>query len=123
MDMKDSMIKPVRIDTGLGDLPSEYKNSDPKSANFLIKHGLHFDASKPLEFIHEIKNIIETQQRNEARAAFGMGPYRVRKEFSHLTVNGVQRSRLNFIKAGMYDMKEVIHAQPESGEDPVKKVA
>lgn len=59
--MKDSMLKPVRIEVGLGDPPPEYTNNDPESANFLIKHGLHFSACKPHEFVEKIKNIIETQ--------------------------------------------------------------
>ena len=55
-----------------------------------------------------------------------MGPYRVRKEFSHLTVDNVQRSRLNhaqlskklldFKKAGMNDMQEIVPTQAEPGE-------
>lgn len=57
--MKDSMLKPVRVDAGLGDPPLEYKNNDPESANFIIKHGLHFTASKPHEFVEKIKNIID----------------------------------------------------------------
>ena len=62
-EMKDSMLKPVRVDAGLGDPPVEYKNNDPESANFIIKHGLHFNASKPHEFVGKIKNIVETQQQ------------------------------------------------------------
>ena len=65
-----------------------------------------------------IKNIIETQQRKDARAVLGLGPYRIRKQFSHLKVKDVQRSRLrpaqlskkslDFIKAGMNEMKDLI---------------
>ena len=69
--MKESMLKPVRKEAGLGDPPSQYTNNDPESANFLIKHGLHFTASKPHEFVEKMKNIIETQQRNEDRASLG----------------------------------------------------
>ena len=126
--MKDSMLKPVRIEAGLGDPPPEYTNNNPESANFLIKHGLYFSACKPYEFVEKIRNIIETQQRNEERAVFGMSPYRVRKEFSHLTVDNVQRSRLNhaqfskklldFKKAGMNNMQEIVPTQAEPGEEP-----
>ena len=96
----------------------EYKNNNPESANFIIKHGLHFNASKPHEFVEKIKNIVETQQRNEERAVFGRGPYRVRKEFEHLTVDDMKRSHLNheqlrkkvleFKKASMNDMRDIL---------------
>ncbi|KAJ7370712.1 hypothetical protein OS493_030464 [Desmophyllum pertusum] len=72
--MKESMLKGVRIEAGLGDPPSEYVNNDPEAANFMIKHGLHFDAKKPHHFIQEIKHIVEAQHRNEDRAVFGEGP-------------------------------------------------
>jgi hypothetical protein len=65
MEIKDSMLKPLRVDTGLGDPPLEYKNNNPESTNFMIKHGLHFNACKPHEFVETIKNMVETQQRNE----------------------------------------------------------
>lgn len=65
------MLKPVRIEAGLGDPPKEYLNNDPESANFIIKHSLQFDSKKPQEFIEEVKKIVDTQYRNEDRAVFG----------------------------------------------------
>ena len=93
--MKVSMLKSVRIDAGLGNPPSEYINNDPEAANFMIKHGLHFDAKKPHEFLQEIRNIIETQQRNENRAVFGKGPYKVRRGFSHLVADDIMWGQLS----------------------------
>ena len=112
------MLKSVRIDAGLGNPPSEYINNDPEAANFMIKHGLQFDAKKPHEFIEEIRNIIETQQRNENRAVFGKGPYKVRKGFAHLVVDDIMWGQLNqdqrrrklssFLNAGIGDKKDPI---------------
>lgn len=116
--MKTSMLKPVRIEAGLGNPPQEYTNNDPESANFLIKHGLQFNAQKPHEFIDKIKEMVETQQRNEERAVFGMGPYRLRKEFQHLGVSDQQRTQLtavqtkkkvaSYLSAGMNEMKDAL---------------
>ena len=115
--MKASMIKPVRTEAGLGNPAVEYTNNDPESANFLIKHGLHFNAQKPHEFIEKIKNIVETQQRNEDRAVYGKGQYRLRKEFQHLGVDDYQRSQMtplqikkklaSYLNAGMDEKKDV----------------
>ena len=93
-DTKSSMIKPVRIEVGLGNLPLEYTNNDPESANFLIKHGLHFNAQKPHEFTKKIKEMVENQQRNEDHAVYRKGQYRLREEFQHLGVDDYQRSKL-----------------------------
>ena len=71
------MLKSLRTDAVLGDPPKEYLNNDPQSAKFIIKHSLKSDTKKPQEFILEMKNIIETQYRNEDRAVFGKGMYTV----------------------------------------------
>ena len=70
------MLKPVRMEAGLGDPPKEYLNNDSESANFIIKHSLHSDPKKPQEFIQEVKKIVETQYHNEDRAVFGKGMYK-----------------------------------------------
>lgn len=51
--IKESMLKGVRIEAGLGDPPCEYVNNDPEAANFMLKHGLNFDPKKPHHFIEE----------------------------------------------------------------------
>ena len=88
------MLKGVRIEAGLGDPPCEYVNNDPEAANFMLKHGLHFDPKKPHHFIEEVKNIVQTQHRNEDRAVFGRGPFRVKKEFAYLAVDDFSFGRL-----------------------------
>ena len=39
------MLKPVRVEAGLGNSPLTYANNDPEAANFMIKYGLHFNAT------------------------------------------------------------------------------
>ncbi|XP_028413858.1 uncharacterized protein LOC114536703 [Dendronephthya gigantea] len=126
-DIKDSMLRPIRTEAGLGNPPSEYTNNDPEAANFIIKHGLHFNPNKPHEFIENVKEIILTQQRNEDRAVFGKGPYRVREGFTHLSVDDVERSSLShaqmekrladFNKAKMDSRVDVVSPTPQDQED------
>ncbi|XP_028410639.1 uncharacterized protein LOC114533331 [Dendronephthya gigantea] len=123
-DGKESMLKSIRIEAGLGNPPRKYTNNDPESANFVIKHGLKFDAKKPHEFVQEMKNIIQRQYRDEDRAVFGKGPYEIRPEFQHLTVDDKTWSRLNheqlmakvekYIKSGMNAKKVVANKEVEA---------
>ena len=111
----------------------EYTNNDPESANFVIKHGLQFCAQKPHEFIQKIKDIVETQQRNEDRAVFGKGQYRLREEFQHLSVHDHHRSQLShlqmkkklssYLKAGMKEKKNVMAEVPEDENEEKRSVS
>ena len=117
--MKDSMLKSVRMDAGLGNPPSEYTNNDPEAANFMIKHGLHFDSKKPHEFIQEIKNIIETQQRNEDRAVFGKGPFQIREGFKHLVVDDITWAQLTHVQR-MRKLSTFLKAEIDDRKDPIQ---
>ena len=117
------MLKPIRMEAGLGNPPREYTNNDPESANFVIKHGLNFDEKKPHEFVQEMKNIIERQYRDEDRAVFGKGPYEVRPEFQHLIVDDKTWSKMSheqlmakvekYVKSGMDAKKVVVNKEVE----------
>lgn len=125
------MMRPVRTEAGLGNPPAEYTNNDPESANFMIKYGLHFDKQNPHEFIQAIKVIIETQFRNEDRAVFSKGPYKVNKQFQHLVVDDRQWAEMThnqrlrklslYQKSNMNDKKDPLHIDSEqksiSGDD------
>ena len=71
------MLKPVRIEAGLGGTPNEFTTNDVESGNFILKHGINFDKQKPQEFIEKVKEMINMQFRNEDRAVFGKGPYKL----------------------------------------------
>ncbi len=114
--MITAMLKPVRIDAGLGNPPLEYTNNDPEAANFMLKHDLHFEKKKPHEFVTDVKHIIAMQFNNEERAIFGMGPYQVRAKFKHLAVDEAHWGRIshaqrvakiaNFLKADVSSARE-----------------
>ena len=115
--MKESMLKRVRVEAGLGNPPEEYTNNDPEAANFMIKHALKFNPKRPHEFIAEMRNIVDTQFHNEDRAVFGKGPYEIRPEFQHLAVSDGQWGKLSaaervtrverYVKSGMESKKDV----------------
>ena len=69
LSIKTSLLKPIRVEAGLGDPPKEFTTNDVESRNF-IKYRLHLDKKNPQEFIERVKEIINTQFRNEDRAVF-----------------------------------------------------
>ena len=93
-EIKTSLLKPVRIEAGLGDPLNEFTTNDVESGKFIIKHGINFDKQKPQVFIEKVKEIINMQFRNEDRAVFGKGPYKLRKGFEKYYVNDFKWGQL-----------------------------
>ncbi len=104
------MLKSVRIEAGLGDPPSDYTNNAAEAGNFILKYGLKFKPTKPYKFVSNVKEIINNQFRNEERAVFGKGPYKVRPEFSHLIPN-----ELKWVKMTPTQRMKVIQKFLETG--------
>lgn len=114
------MLKGVRIEAGLGDPPCEYVNNDAEAANFMLKHGLHFDPKKPHHFIEEVKNIVQTQHRNEDRAVFGKGPFKVKKEFEYLAVDDLSFGRLTH-EQKLRKLSEYLMTGMDGKEDVIRE--
>ena len=53
-----------------------------------------FDKQKPQEFIENVKEITNMQFRNEDRAVFGKGPYKLRKGLKKYYVNDFEWGQL-----------------------------
>ena len=96
--MKSSMIRPVQAEAGLGNPPTEFSTNDVDATNFMVKYGLHFEHQKPHVFIESMKDVTETQYRNEDRAVFGKCPYRLRKGFENFLVNNLKMSSMKAVK-------------------------
>ena len=94
LSIKTSLLKPIRVEAGLGDPPNEFTTNDVESGIFVIKYGLHFDLKNPQEFIERVNEVINTQFRNEDRAVSGKGPYRLRKGFQRYLVDDFQWGQL-----------------------------
>ena len=85
---------------------------------FHCKLWVAFDKKNPQEFIERLKEVINTQFRNENRAVFRSGPYRLRKGFERYSVHDFQWRQLTarqrvrkvdaFKKATMNDKEEFL---------------
>ena len=64
----------------------------------MAKYDLHFDPHKPHVFIESVKDVIETQYRNEDRDVFGKGLYQLRKGFEHFLVNDLKWSSITVVQ-------------------------
>ena len=69
-------------------------------------------------FIESVKDVIETQYRNEDRAVFGKSPYRLRKGLEHFLVNDLKWSSITAVQR-LNKVKELQKADMRSRKDYV----
>ena len=84
----------IRVEAALGVPPKTFTTNDLECGNFIKKYGLHFDKKNQPEFLERVKEVINTQFRNEDRAVFGKGPYRLRNGFERYSVDDFQWGQL-----------------------------
>ena len=84
----------------------------------MVKYSRHFDPEKPHIFIGSVKDFIETQYRDEDRAVFRKGPYRLRKGFEHFLVNDLKWSSMAGVQR-LNKVKELKKAYKRSRKDYV----
>ena len=56
--IQDNMLRPIRLNAGLGNPPEAYYNNMPESANKVIKMGVDFRKSEMSEFNNKMEKVI-----------------------------------------------------------------
>ena len=85
--IQDNMLRPIRLNAGLGNPPEAYYNNMPESANKVIKMGVDFRKSEMSEFNDKIERVIQQQRRDRESAVINRGPYALADEFLHLQMS------------------------------------
>ena len=85
--IQDNMLRPIRLNAGLGNPPEAYYNNMPESANKVIKMGVDFRKSEMSEFNNKMEKVIQQQRRDCESAVINRGPYALADEFLHLQLS------------------------------------
>ena len=62
MSLNFSILRPIRINAGLGNPPEAYYNNMLESANKVIKVGVDFEKSEMSEFNEKMEKVIQQQR-------------------------------------------------------------
>lgn len=84
--VKQSMLRSVREEAGLGSPPDAFYTNASESLNSIIKAKVHYKRSELPQFISKLNELVEDQRRELERAVIGRGKYVLRKEYKHLEV-------------------------------------
>ena len=83
--VKTKMLKPVRVQAGLGDPPDQYTTNDNESINSRVKDKVDYKASELHIFCQKFEELVDMQTRNIERAfTLSNGPYCVLPLYSDL---------------------------------------
>ena len=92
---KESMIKPIRKEAGLGDPPKQYHNNSPECINNVIKMKVGREKSTLDEFCTKMKSLVEQQQNHLIRAITCRGEYRLHLCFQEFEMDPSKWFQLN----------------------------
>ena len=67
------MLKPKRIQCGLGNPPDPFYTNDVESQNQVIKHQTQYKANELPDFIATMQTMIANQKQEIERAVVGVG--------------------------------------------------
>ena len=85
--IQDNMLRPIRLNAGLGNPPEAYYNNMPESSNKVIKMGVDFRKSEMSEFNDKMEKVIQQQRRDCESAVINRGLYALADEFLHLQMS------------------------------------
>ena len=84
--IRDSMLKPVREECGLGCPPEPFTINVSESINAMLKRKLDYKRSELPAFIDKIKELVNEQQKELERAVIGRGKYQLKQQYQNLQV-------------------------------------
>ena len=81
--LKTHLLKSVRIEAGLGNLPRRYVTNRVECVNSLLKREVNGKESKVDEFAATMQEMIERQNRNISWAIIDKGAYKLHPSLNH----------------------------------------
>jgi hypothetical protein len=119
--IKNSMLRPIREDCGLGNPPNIFTTNPSESMNALLKRKVDFKRSELPLFIEKIKEVVTEQQKEVERAIINRGKYQFQTDYRYLqvaesewfTMNSQQRVKhINKVQSvSVIDVEESLDAQ------------
>ena len=76
------ILRPIRVQAGLGDPPSVFTTN--ASINALLKNKVEYRKNELPVFLDQLKEAIDEQEREVERAVIDRGKYRFRSDYRYL---------------------------------------
>ena len=118
--IRNTMLRPIRLDCGLGNPPDIFTTNASESMNALLKHKVDYMRNELPVFIDKVKELAAEQQMELERAVVGRGKYQFQEKYRFLqvteskwfTMNAQQRTK-HLSKVQSLAVTEVHDSTPE----------
>ena len=84
--IKETMLRPVREDAGLGCPPQPFTTNASETTNFILKNKVDYKPSQLLDFVDKLKQVIDDQEKEIEKAVIQRGKYKFKAEYKHLEI-------------------------------------
>lgn len=79
--IKESMVCSVREDCGLGSPPVAFTTNACEAANSVLKKKVNYKRNELPEFVRQLRELVDEQDREVERALIGRGKYELRSQY------------------------------------------
>lgn len=79
--IRNSMIRPVREECGLGSPPAQFTTNAAETANYMLKHKVDYKRSQLPEFLQKFQDLVKEQEREVEKSLIGRGKFELRKQY------------------------------------------
>ena len=93
--IRDTMLRPIREECGLGTPPDTFTTNASESINALLKHKVDYKRSELPIFIDKVKQLIDEQEKEVERAVINRGKYQFREQYQFLEVEESKWFKMN----------------------------
>ena len=80
--IQQSMLRTVREECGLGSPPISFTTNACEAANSVLKKQVNYQRNELPEFIHELRELVQEQEREFERAIISRGKYVLRPQYA-----------------------------------------
>ena len=84
--IRHTMLRPIRIECGLGNPPEIFTTNASESTNALLKHKVDYRRNELPVFVNKVKELVAEQQKELERAVINRGKYQFREQHRFLQV-------------------------------------
>ena len=84
--IRQTMLRSIREDCGLGNPPSTFSTNASESINALLKHKVDYQKQQLPMFIEKVQELVAEQKQEVERAVVNRGKWRLRSQYRYLGV-------------------------------------